>query len=710
MTSEQLQNARAERWRQAGNPLLTAEETRSWMDDAGLCLFAPRRAHFAAPAPSLVEAVAGAVTDAPTRETVETATTLMKRLAADGALVPLNLFGGAGAFGATAVAGGAGLGSFDAPDFLMAREVLPYVFSLIGGRNWKSGPGDKASPLMVEVWTLLRDDGAKTAAEIQGTLGREVTEAAVLRALAELWRGLRVIPVYDEEETRWDVTQARFAAEMAASQKVAQTTALSALVSLYLDGVVAAGREEIEEFLSPLTARSRVREVVNGMQATRQLQIVSVGAHPLLHVAGSLPEFAEVEEVAQVSEPEGERTQFEKKPFEKRERKPFQREERKPFERRERKPFERGEKRPYSRPRDGERKPYERGEKKPFERGERFASRGEGGEERRPFARKPFGGKPFERGERKPFERKEGFAARGGERPFRPKAEGERPYRKPEERRPYGARPSGGARPFDKERGGERRSFGAGGKFPPKRSGAGAARPWKDRGGEREGERSAGREGGERKFGGERRPFEKKGFEKKPFEPGAKKPFGGPKKFGTAKKFGAGKPGGGKSFGRTSAGGFERGKPEGKRPFFRERTDRERPERERRAKDGEGAPRRREFDAGRREGAGARPARREGGWKPKGSGSATGGKSGFKKPGFKSTGKPGFKSSGKPAFKKAGKAFGKPAFGKSKPGFGKSKPGAGKPAFGKGKPGGFKKAGGFKPPFRKKKEGSGDGE
>jgi len=43
----------------------------------------------------------------------------------------------------------------------MAREVLPYVFSLIGGRNWKSGPGDKASPLMVEVWTLLRDEEAE---------------------------------------------------------------------------------------------------------------------------------------------------------------------------------------------------------------------------------------------------------------------------------------------------------------------------------------------------------------------------------------------------------------------------------------------------------------------------------------------------------------------------------------------------------------------
>ena len=608
--------------------------------------------------------MAGAVTDAPTHETVETATTLLKRLAADAAVIPVNLFGGAGApgagFGTVAVAGATGLGSFDTPDFVMAREVLPYVFSLIGGRNWKSGPGDKASPLMVEVWTLLDGKragggGALTAAEIQRALGREVTEAAVLRALGELWHGLRVIPVYDAEETRWEVTQARFAAEMTASQKVAQTTALSALVSLYLESVVAAEREEIEVFLSPLTARSRVREVLNGMQATRQLEIVSVGAHPLLHVAGSLAEF---EEESTAEKPET---------AERPEKKTVAAEERmKPrFEKRERE-----------------------GRVGGFARKER-GDRDERGE-RRPFEKRRFEKKPFERGDRKPFE--------SGEK---------RPYSRPQdgERKPYGARPSGGARPFDHERAGERRSFGAGGKFPPKRSGAGAARPWKDGGRERERRREVDR--GTERTGGERRPFEKKRFENKPFEPGARKAFGGPKKFGAAKKFGAGKPGGGKSFGRAAAGGFERGKPEGKRPFFRERTDRERPGREgpgreRGVRDGEGPPRRREFGAEKREGSGARPAKREGGWKPKGAGFATGGKPGFKKTGFKSTGKPGFK--------KAGKTFGKPGLGKGKP-FSGGKPGFKKAA----RPGGFKAAGGkrpggFKPPFRKKKEGSGDGE
>ena len=585
-----------------------------WIDDVGLFLFAPRRAHFAAPAASLLEAVAGTVTDAPNRETVETATTLLKRLAADGAVVPLNLFGGAGApgagYGAAAVPAGAGLGSFDTPDFVMAREVLPYVFSLIGGRNWKSGPGDKASPLMVEVWTLLRDDGAKTAAEIRGALGREVTEAAVLRALGELWHGLRVIPFYEEEETRWEVTQARFAAEMAASQKVAQTTALSALVSLYLDGVVAAERDEIEEFLSPLTARSRVREVVNGMQATRQLEIVSVAAHPLLHVTGSLPEFAAVEEGEQISESAGEQVseptvrrgsaaagergafekkRFEKKPFEKRERKPLDRGERKPFER---KPFER---------RSFERGSFERGEKrpaerKPFERGERFAARGEGGE-RRPFEKKRFEKKPFERGDRKPFER-------GEKKPF---------GRKPFERGERFAAPSEGGserRPFEKKR------FE---KKPLER------KPF-----------------GKKESDGERRPFERKSFDRSEKKPFAKKRFGA----------------------RSEESGE-------KRPFFRDRGDRERGVRpeggERRSFGAEG----REGNRGARREGGWKP--KGAGFAKSGKpGFKSVGKPGFKsgKPAFKKAGKP----FAKPGFGKSKPGFGKGKPGGGKPG-GFKKPG-----------------------------------
>ena len=696
MTSEQLQSARAERWRQASNPVLTAEDAQAWLEGVGLCLFLPRRTHFSVPAPSFVEAVAGAPTEAPSREAVENAIALLHRLTASGAIVPLNLFN-AGAFGAGS---GGPVGGVDQPDFLVTREALAYAFSLIGGRNWKSGPGAKASPLVLEVWKHLDGAGAQTVEEIQTALGRELTEAAVLRALVELWHGLRAIPVYDGETTRWELTQARFAAEMTASQKVAQTTALSVLVSLYAEAAVAASSEEIETFLSPLASRSRVREVVNGLSATRQLGLVSVGAQPLFHVAGSLPEFAEAEPAkaeAATHEPHGaveprkfeRRAAFEKRPpFEKREGS-FERRPRE--ERPARKPFDRspGEERSAGQPfarrdesgaRRGDRARAERPYRKPFDK-----ERGTGGREGRPEERRPFAKKSVD-GERRPF----------GKRPF------------DRERRPFGKKPfDKTSRPAGGRAQDEGRS-GGGGKFPPKRFGKGGeGKPWQERGegprferpGRGEGSfRPRRAEGGEGQPRGERPARTLSGDRRsgagKFARPGTGKPGAG--KFGAGKfrpqKFGAGKKfAGPKRFGERgpSPGGFDRERPGGKRPFFRERGV---------------------------EGESREP--RSGGWKPKQGkpefreagerGASTGGfdrgRSGAEgRPQFRSGDKPGFgkkkfgeRGPGKPGFKKSG-------FGKSGGPFGKS----GKP-FGKSsKPFGKPKPGGFKPPFRKRKKDEG---
>jgi hypothetical protein len=697
LTSEQLQSARAERWRQVSNPVLTADDARAWLDGIGFCLFLSRRSHASGiasgPAPSFVEAVEGAPSEASSREAIENATALMHRLAAEGSVVPLNLSGAASAFGN---GGAAGIGASDQLDFLVTRAALPYVFSLIGGRNWKSGPGAKASPLMTEVWTLLNEKGARTAAEIQTELGRELTEAAVLRALVELWHGLRVIPVYDGETTRWELTQARFAAEMTASQKVAQTTALSALVSLYLEAAVAASSEEIETFLSPLASRSRVREVVNGLSATRQLGLISVAAQPLLHIAGSLPEFAE-----EPVKPEGEpRTGAgPRAPFQRREAGLERRPAASEFARKPREAREGG------------------GARRPFERGRSGPARERGSRERT--------GPPRER-TGLPRDRA-GFGRARGDAPFRPKSGGERPYRKsfgakteggerrpfgkkPFDKKSFGSRPSGGPRSFDRERpgaGGERRSGGSAAKFGPRKFGAGAggARPWRDRGSE--GEAGRGAERGSGKLGSGKK-----------FEGADRKEFGGPRKPGAAKKFGGsgsggtefrgakfderGRPGPGARAGSrppgsgtgqraggagrgSFSGGFKREKPGEKRPFFRERP----------AKGGDGESRERGFRAdSRSEGEGA--AKRTGGWKPKAAG---GGFSKAAKPGFGRSSRPAFKGTGKPGFKSGGKTgFGGAGSGKS-----------GRPT---GKPGrpasGGKKPGGFKPPFRKRKEEGGE--
>lgn len=275
MQPQQLQFARAALWRHNDAPLVTLDDAAQWLDQIGLCLFLPRPAQLPAPAPSFVEACLGTSSAAPTPGAVATATELATRLVAAGRGLPLNL-----------------LGSFsEQPDFLIAPDVLPWVAAIRGDRQWKSAPGARTAPIVLRTWEALDQHGPQTAAELQERLGRELTEAAVLRALIELWTSLRALPAYAAgEPTRWDLLKNRYAPQLTVAANTAQPTALSAVISLYLRSAIAATAEEIEIFLSPLTARSRIRDVVHGMTAARQLASMSVGSHTLLFIEGSLPE------------------------------------------------------------------------------------------------------------------------------------------------------------------------------------------------------------------------------------------------------------------------------------------------------------------------------------------------------------------------------------------------------------------------------------
>ncbi len=274
MTAEQLQNARLSAWRQAGNALLTAEDAAAWLREAGLTLFLPRSQQIAAPAGSFVEATLGAANSTPRPDAIENASGLLRRLLASGDVLALNLLGIPG----------------DQPDFLASEDTLPFLYALRGDREWKRGPRGKSSPLVLEVWKLLDREGALSAEEIKDQLGRHLTEAAALRALTELWSTLRIEPVYAEAEgTRWQLLEANHEKAMTAGSAMAQGMALSALVSLYLQSAVAATGDEIEAFLSPVASRSRIREAVRGLTATRQLSIRHLGAHEHFYVEGSLP-------------------------------------------------------------------------------------------------------------------------------------------------------------------------------------------------------------------------------------------------------------------------------------------------------------------------------------------------------------------------------------------------------------------------------------
>lgn len=436
MTVEQLQAVRAEKWRQKANPVLTLEDAETWIGATGVSLFLPRKTQLQAPAPSFVEAVLGETNATPAPAAIQNAFDLAIRLTASGAASPLNLFGTVS----------------EQPDFLASQEALPFVFALRGDREWKRGPRDQSSPLVIESWKILQREGALTAPELQASLGREVTEGAVLRVLAELWTALRILPVYAAgEATAWELFESHHQKAAQAGSGMAQATALSALVSLYLESVIAATPDEIETFLSPLAPRSRIREAARGLSATRQLSSLSLAAQTFLFITGGLPEFPEIETPAVAEQPAPTDV-------------PQMRERRRPFAPRPFVPDKGAEQRPR------ERKPFTPGSRPAF--GQRPAA---GGDARRPF--KPRSTRPDADGPRKewkprtsqgPSDRKE----------WKPRPSGPRPSG-PGEFRPRRDAGSGGFnKPYRKPAG--EKSFGGAGTFKPRESGQQGLPPRKD--------------------------------------------------------------------------------------------------------------------------------------------------------------------------------------------------------------------------------------
>jgi len=104
---------------------------------------------------------------------------------------------------------------------------------------------------------------------------------------------LRIIPVVSEVgvPALWQPLRQRFQKAIAEGASTSQVTAISVLASIYLQAVIAASMEDVELFLSPLTSRSKIREVVRGLAATRQVHSTTMGPSPMYYVAGTLPEF-----------------------------------------------------------------------------------------------------------------------------------------------------------------------------------------------------------------------------------------------------------------------------------------------------------------------------------------------------------------------------------------------------------------------------------
>ncbi len=258
-TAGQLAATRLAHWRHDAQPLLTLELLRDWLNTSGLVLFTPRAQQLPVPAPTFAEAVLGAATSAPSLSDLEQPRILLARLIGEGAVVPLHLLGSP-----------TGAGS-ETPDFLASPAVLSFIFTLRGDKSWKLPPptsgSSKVSPLALATYNILSSKGRLTTSELASELGNEVTEAAALRAVTELWQHLRVFPVpqADGTATQWELATTRYTKQIKSGANAGLPSALSALISLYLGQAVLPTEDEIETFLSPLASRSRIREVVRAL-------------------------------------------------------------------------------------------------------------------------------------------------------------------------------------------------------------------------------------------------------------------------------------------------------------------------------------------------------------------------------------------------------------------------------------------------------------
>jgi hypothetical protein len=275
MTDLELQQLRREKWRLDGKPIRTIEQARAFLEDVGFCLMYPRRP--ALLAPTLVGAFVGGQDRLPEWQhayadpRAASATELMVRLLRERTAFEANLFG-------------------ENNGFLVAASVFPYFYALVGERNPKLAPkaGSRSaySALACDAFELIRGDGPISKQKMQEVLGGSVSLAALDGALGELWSKLRITRVdYNSSEgSVWDLLY-RWAPE-AVKEGVGLSVpeALTALVSKYLDCVIAIEQAELEIFFGNLIARSKVRDAVHALLAARELSFVHVSGKSMLQI------------------------------------------------------------------------------------------------------------------------------------------------------------------------------------------------------------------------------------------------------------------------------------------------------------------------------------------------------------------------------------------------------------------------------------------
>jgi hypothetical protein len=179
---------------------------------------------------------------------------------------------------------------FGETPFLVSASVFPFFYGVVGDRNPrqvpKSGARSDYSPLAVHTFQAIQKEGPISKPKLKDILGGELSTAALDRTLSELWSKLRITRVdYNEEEGAfWDVLFRWSPDPVREGMGLSMAEALTALVSKYLDCVIAAEQSEVEDFFGNFVGRARVRDAINALLSARELQYTHVGGRSMLQV------------------------------------------------------------------------------------------------------------------------------------------------------------------------------------------------------------------------------------------------------------------------------------------------------------------------------------------------------------------------------------------------------------------------------------------
>jgi hypothetical protein len=270
-----LDQLRRAKWHLDGRPVRTLDEAREFIESVGFCFTYPMKT--AVLAPTFVGAWVGSEERLPTWQhayadlRAQQATELMVRLLRERAAYEANLFD-------------------ENNGLLVAGSIFPYFYALVGERNPKQapvpGPRSEYSQLVCDAYEIIRRDGPVSRQKLLDALGGGTSTAALDKSLAELWSRLRITRVdyKPAEGASWDVLYRWSPDAVREGISLSVAEALSALLSKYLDCVVAADQQEVETFFGNFVPRSRVREAINALLSAREFSFVHVGNRSLIQM------------------------------------------------------------------------------------------------------------------------------------------------------------------------------------------------------------------------------------------------------------------------------------------------------------------------------------------------------------------------------------------------------------------------------------------